>query len=128
VDRTNITGEIVVHEFAAKSLTYISISENYNHTGSIPEAFGHLENLIYLYLYNNNLSDEIQASIGRLPLLYMLDLSNNGFNGMLPPSLFTRLIIRLFQLVFSAKTVFFSHSKSAIVFQPAYQLRLLALC
>jgi hypothetical protein len=34
-------------------------------------------------------------------------------------SLFTRLIIRLFQLVFSAKTVFFSHNKSAnSVFQP----------
>jgi hypothetical protein len=33
--------------------------------------------------------------------------------------LFIRLIIRTFQLVFSAKTVFFSHSKSAnSVFQP----------
>jgi hypothetical protein len=32
------------------------------------------------------------------------------------------LIIRLFQLVFSVETVFFSHSKSAnSVFQPAYQ-------
>jgi hypothetical protein len=37
-------------------------------------------------------------------------------------SLFIRLIIRLFQLVFSAGTVFFSHNKSAnSVFQPAYQ-------
>jgi hypothetical protein len=37
-------------------------------------------------------------------------------------SLFTRFIIRLFQLVFSAGTVFFSHHKSAnSVFQPAYQ-------
>jgi hypothetical protein len=37
-------------------------------------------------------------------------------------SLFTRLIIRLFQLVFSAETVFFSHNKLAnSVFQPAYQ-------
>jgi hypothetical protein len=36
--------------------------------------------------------------------------------------LFIRLIIRLFQLVFSAGTVFFSHNKSAnSVFQPAYQ-------
>jgi hypothetical protein len=36
--------------------------------------------------------------------------------------LFTRLIIRLFQLVFSAETVFFSHNKSANnVFQQAYQ-------
>jgi hypothetical protein len=36
-------------------------------------------------------------------------------------SLFTRLIIRLFQF-FSVGTVFFSHDKSAnIVFQPAYQ-------
>jgi hypothetical protein len=37
-------------------------------------------------------------------------------------SLFIWLIIRLFQLVFSAETVFFSHNKSAnSVFQPAYQ-------
>jgi hypothetical protein len=37
-------------------------------------------------------------------------------------ALFIRLIIRLFQLVFLAGTVFFSHNKSAnSVFQPAYQ-------
>jgi hypothetical protein len=37
-------------------------------------------------------------------------------------TLIIQLIIRLFQLVFSAKTVFFSHNKSAnSVFQPAYQ-------
>jgi hypothetical protein len=37
-------------------------------------------------------------------------------------SLFTRLIIRLFQLVFSAGIIFFSHNESAnSIFQPAYQ-------
>jgi ABC-type multidrug transport system fused ATPase/permease subunit len=37
-------------------------------------------------------------------------------------ALFIRLIIRLFQLVFSVRTVFFSHNKSAnSVFQLAYQ-------
>jgi hypothetical protein len=37
-------------------------------------------------------------------------------------ALFIRLIIRLFQLVFSVGTVFFSHIKSAnSVFQPAYE-------
>jgi hypothetical protein len=36
-------------------------------------------------------------------------------------AMFIWLIIRLIQLVFSAKTVFFSHKKSAnSVFQPAY--------
>jgi hypothetical protein len=36
--------------------------------------------------------------------------------------MFIQLIIRLFQLVFSAGTVFFSHNKSAnSVFQLAYQ-------
>jgi hypothetical protein len=36
-------------------------------------------------------------------------------------ALFIWLIIRLIQLVFSARTVFFSHKKSAnSVFQPAY--------
>jgi hypothetical protein len=35
---------------------------------------------------------------------------------------FIRLIIRLFQLVFSTETVFFSRNKSAnSIFQPAYQ-------
>jgi hypothetical protein len=39
-------------------------------------------------------------------------------------SLFTWPIIRLFQLVFSAGTIFFSHNKSTnSVFQPAYQPR-----
>jgi hypothetical protein len=39
-------------------------------------------------------------------------------------ALFIRLIIRLFQLVFSTATLFFSHNKSAnSVFQPAYQHR-----
>jgi hypothetical protein len=37
-------------------------------------------------------------------------------------ALFTWLIIRLFQLVFSVRTMFFSHNKSTnSVFQPAYQ-------
>jgi hypothetical protein len=37
-------------------------------------------------------------------------------------TLFIRLIIRPFQLLFLARTVFFSHNKSAnSVFQPAYQ-------
>jgi hypothetical protein len=36
-------------------------------------------------------------------------------------AMFIWLIIRLFQLVFSAATLFFSHKKSAnSVFQPAY--------
>jgi hypothetical protein len=37
-------------------------------------------------------------------------------------ALFIRLIIYLFQLIFSAGTIFFSHNKSAnCVFQPTYQ-------
>jgi hypothetical protein len=37
-------------------------------------------------------------------------------------ALFIRLIILLFQLIFLAETVFFSHNKSANnIFQPAYQ-------
>jgi hypothetical protein len=49
----------------------------------------------------------------------------DGINSILhltTKALFIRLIIRLFQLVFSAGTIFFSHNKSAnSVFQPAYQ-------
>jgi hypothetical protein len=46
-----------------------------------------------------------------------------------PQSLFTRFIIRFFQLIFSVEIIFFSHNKSAnSVYQPAYQPSRTELC
>jgi len=61
----NFTGDVVVdgNGMAAKSLIVIEISWNYKLTGSIPEAFGLLENLRALSLSFNNFSGEIPAGI-----------------------------------------------------------------
>jgi len=83
----NFTGDVVVDDgngMAARSLTEMDISSNYKLTGSIPEAFGLLENLTLLYLMFNSFSGEIPASIARLPSLWDLELSNNQFTGTLP--------------------------------------------
>jgi hypothetical protein len=55
-------------------------------------------------------------------IIYELEAEWGGYLNLEAEAMFIRLIIRLFQLVFSARTVFFSHNKSAnSVFQPAYQ-------
>ncbi|RCV27293.1 hypothetical protein SETIT_5G313500v2 [Setaria italica] len=87
VYRNNLTGDLVVNDFAAMGLTLIDVSENYKLTGVIPEVFGHLENLTRLSLFRNNFSGEIPASIGRLPSLSVLRLYSNRFTGILPPEL-----------------------------------------
>ncbi|RCV27292.1 hypothetical protein SETIT_5G313400v2 [Setaria italica] len=82
----NITGDMVVDGFAARSLTEIDVSEN-KISGVIPEVFGGLENLTLLNLFMNNFSGEVPASIGQLPLLRILRLHTNRLNGTLPPEL-----------------------------------------
>ncbi|PKU87108.1 Receptor-like protein kinase HSL1 [Dendrobium catenatum] len=81
----NLTGEIS-RTVAANGLVEIDLSKN-NLTGSIPEAFGELQNLSALLLCYNNLSGEIPASIGRLPNLYDIKLFNNRLEGVLPPEM-----------------------------------------
>ncbi|CAO2187007.1 unnamed protein product [Urochloa humidicola] len=87
VDRNNLTGNLVVHGFAAMSLVVISVADN-KLTGMIPEVFGRLENLTHFSL-NNNFTGEIPVSIGRLSSLYRLLLFNNRLTGTLPPELTT---------------------------------------
>ncbi|WVZ54935.1 hypothetical protein U9M48_005668 [Paspalum notatum var. saurae] len=65
----------------------IDISWNYKLTGSIPEAFGLLENLTFLSFSSNNISGEIPAFIARLPSLWDLDLTSNRFTGTLQADL-----------------------------------------
>ncbi|KAL0925081.1 hypothetical protein M5K25_003390 [Dendrobium thyrsiflorum] len=80
-----LAGEIS-RTVAADGLVEIDLSAN-RLTGSIPEAFGEMQNLTILFLYYNNLSGEIPASIGRLPNLYDMRLFNNNLEGVLPPEM-----------------------------------------
>ncbi|KAL0925083.1 hypothetical protein M5K25_003392 [Dendrobium thyrsiflorum] len=81
----NLTGEIS-RTVAANGLVEIDLSINHL-TGSIPEAFGELQNLTVLSLYYNNLSGKIPAIIGRLPNLCDIRLFNNRLEGVLPPEM-----------------------------------------
>jgi hypothetical protein len=88
VDRTNITGEIVVHEFAAKSFTYISISENYNHTVEASRKPLGIWKTLYTCTSTTTTSlTRYRRASADYRYCSMLDLSNNGFNGTLPPEL-----------------------------------------
>nr|XP_010910701.1 receptor-like protein kinase HSL1 isoform X2 [Elaeis guineensis] len=92
----NLTGPINIDEpIGALGLEGIDVSMN-QLNGSIPEEFGKLQNLSFLYMVNNRFSGEIPASIGLLPALTYLWLFNNGLTGVLPdilPSQLTRLNI-----------------------------------
>ncbi|KAM3351153.1 hypothetical protein ACQJBY_023263 [Aegilops geniculata] len=85
----NLTGKVIVSDgaFGAVNLEKIDLSSNHKLSGPIPEAFGHLPNLVTLNLYFNNFSGEIPASIGRLPSLVTLSLFSNRLTGRLPPDL-----------------------------------------
>ncbi|XP_039812629.1 receptor-like protein kinase HSL1 [Panicum virgatum] len=82
----NLTGELAVDGFAARSLTLIDVSDN-RISGGIPEVFGRLEDLSVLSLFMNNFSGEVPASIGQLPSLTKLRLHTNRISGTLPPEL-----------------------------------------
>ncbi|RZC80022.1 hypothetical protein C5167_042592 [Papaver somniferum] len=57
-------------------------------TGNIPPLIGNrLSNLHRLYLYGNNLSGALPASIGKLSKLEELQLHENSLSGLLPYSL-----------------------------------------
>ncbi|XP_073152121.1 uncharacterized protein [Henckelia pumila] len=57
--------------------------------GSIPEAFGNLENLFRLYLYGNELRGAIPNTLVNLIKLQGLYLSENKISGTIPDSLCT---------------------------------------
>ncbi|KAK2632935.1 hypothetical protein EUGRSUZ_L00872 [Eucalyptus grandis] len=57
--------------------------------GEISSSICQLNSLLYLYLFNNNLSGNIPPCFGNMTNLFYLDLSNNKFQGPLlipPPS------------------------------------------
>ena len=61
-------------------VTQLSLYNN-QLSGSLPESFGNLASLRYLYLYNNHLSS-LPESFGELASLQDLDLSNNQLSNL----------------------------------------------
>ncbi|WVZ54936.1 hypothetical protein U9M48_005669 [Paspalum notatum var. saurae] len=93
----NFTGDVVVDDskgMAARSLTDIDISFNYKLTGSIPEAFGLLENLTTLSLSFNSFSGEIPmtlpAELGKHSDLGHVEVHDNTLLGAIPNGLCAR--------------------------------------
>ncbi|EEF36208.1 serine-threonine protein kinase, plant-type, putative [Ricinus communis] len=56
-------------------------------SGSVPDVFVHMQNLLFLNLANNNFSGQIPTSIGSLFKLETLNLAGNALSGELPSSL-----------------------------------------
>lgn len=111
ISNNSFTGSIPSNLGNASSLVYLNTSYNYSMSGPIPNSFGSLTNLVAflavnsgftgeipaifqnltslqeLYLSNNSLQT-IQANLGLLPSLTLLELGGNSFSGAFPVSIF----------------------------------------
>ena len=81
-------------------LQILDLSEN-DLSGPVPFEIGNLDSLGLLYLNDNNLSGGVPGNAGRggRPVhdrLVHLDVSNNSFDGPVPPLLSTRLLSAVF--------------------------------
>ena len=81
-------------------LQILDLSEN-DLSGPVPAEIGNLDSLGLLYLNDNNLSGGVPGNAGRggRPVhdrLVHLDVSNNSFDGPVPPLLSTRLLSAVF--------------------------------
>ena len=56
-------------------------------TGTIPEGFGNLVDLVNLYLHDNLLSGSIPTSLAKLKRLQRLYLNDNKLSGEIPSAL-----------------------------------------
>ncbi|KAK9664579.1 hypothetical protein RND81_14G053100 [Saponaria officinalis] len=68
-------------------LSFLSLSDEPNVTGPIPQSYSKLSNLQKLELNSNSLSGPIPSFLGQLKKLQELDLSNNRFTGQIPASI-----------------------------------------
>ncbi|KAL2923781.1 Polygalacturonase inhibitor 1 [Bienertia sinuspersici] len=67
-------------------LGFLSMAENVNVTGTIPESFSKLKKLYNLDLGSNSLSGPIPDKLFELKTLKIVDLSGNQLSGAIPPS------------------------------------------
>jgi len=75
----NLNGEILASIGNLQNLLYLNLYNN--QLSSLPESFGNLQNLLYLNLYNNQLSS-LPESFGNLQNLSELHLSDNQLSSL----------------------------------------------
>ena len=75
----NLSGEIQPSLLELKSLRYLDLSGNKFENILIPEFFGSLKNLQYLNLSNGGFNGVVPPTLGNLSNLEFLDLSSNEF-------------------------------------------------
>ena len=68
-------------------LEYLSISNNPNLTGNIPQALGKLMNLWFIGLDHNGLTGPVPGNLFMLPRLKQIDLNENQLSGTIPETL-----------------------------------------
>uniref|UniRef100_A0A0E0F637 Leucine-rich repeat-containing N-terminal plant-type domain-containing protein n=1 Tax=Oryza meridionalis TaxID=40149 RepID=A0A0E0F637_9ORYZ len=64
-----------------------------NLTGTIPQSFGNLTNLVRLELQKNSLSGTIPASLGNIKTLKFLRLNGNSLTGTLPLEVLSLVLV-----------------------------------
>ncbi|GLJ38994.1 hypothetical protein SUGI_0794830 [Cryptomeria japonica] len=87
LDDNMLTGSVPVPSVPASILDVLDLSQN-RYTGFIPVEIGSLLPAIQFLLYSqNDLRGDIPTSIGLMQDLQDLDLSDNNFEGKIPPIL-----------------------------------------
>ncbi|KAM4108735.1 hypothetical protein ACB094_03G067700 [Castanea mollissima] len=79
-------GEFPLEIFKLRNLQFLSVRDNENLTGYLPE-FHSSNSLQILRLANTGFSGELPDSIGNLKSLYELDIQSCYFSGLVPTSL-----------------------------------------
>ncbi|KAJ4821249.1 Leucine-rich receptor-like protein kinase family protein [Rhynchospora pubera] len=93
-----------------------SLAYNLFSPGYIPEEYGRLTKLTYLFMANANLEGEIPISLTNLTQLELLDLSWNNLHGIIPPGIwsFSNLqYLYLYKSNLSGEIMFVNRSCSA---------------
>ncbi|KAJ4821248.1 Leucine-rich receptor-like protein kinase family protein [Rhynchospora pubera] len=71
------------------NLQQLTLAYNLFSPGYIPEEYGRLTKLTYLFMANANLEGEIPNSLTNLTQLELLDLSWNNLHGTIPPGVWS---------------------------------------
>ncbi|XP_031102592.1 receptor kinase-like protein Xa21 isoform X2 [Ipomoea triloba] len=88
LDMNGLRGSIPWEIFNVSTLTILSLTSNYNLSGTLPSSLGYwLPSLEELYLGMNSIRGVIPAQISNASNLVVLELSQNQFTGFIPNSL-----------------------------------------
>ena len=86
LDNCALYGEFPTTIFYLPNLQHLSIGDNQDITGHLPELYSS-SSLEYLSLRQTSFFGELPASIGNFNSLSFLDLGNCNFSGSIPPSI-----------------------------------------